>query len=264
MLCRRSESPPPLKPTMLNPLLAYGINTIPSPLQTASTGTMTIVASNQNEDPGNNPVILTQISMDVMVGREACDLTLDVLTFIPPQSWLPGTPTTDGPWQVYPFTPQQGAGAIGVQGLAFEVNAFTVNAKVGNAKVRMTQTSQMGGIQHVPLTVIKAPAGWSDPEFWSPNPVIASGTSATLQWVGLEGAHFTISYLDGRGKNVAITRSGGKPLAAKGVYPGPQDPPLTLEQTTTFNLEVRLVIEPHQPPITATVHTTVTVHPSIP
>jgi YVTN family beta-propeller protein len=59
----------------------------------------------------------------------------------------------------------------------------------------------------------------------------------TLFWSGPQGATYTIEY-SANGQIIDIPKQGDPPLANQGQYPGTQNPPLTLEATTAFTLNV--------------------------
>ena len=245
---------------MFNPLLAYAIDTDPTQLVVKGPATFTVVASNQNADPSSNPVLIDQIAIEIAIGHEARDLTLDLPTITPPMHWNGPTTTTDHRWRVYTFKPESNYADVGAQGLVFSVGQFTVNAQPGSTTVRITQVSQ-AGTQTVDLPLVKAQDTWSQATFWPTCPVIPANSWPTLNWVGPIGAHYSISYLNGAGQEVVIKTSGGEPLAYQGTYPGAGDPLPTLVQTTTFYLNVSLVID-KQPPLKQQQQTTVTVEPS--
>lgn len=245
---------------MFNPLLQYAINSTPTQLEINDPASLTIVANNQNPDPGANPVLVKQIAIGIPLGGNANQLTLTPPTVTGPADWSPPALSAQGDLQIYTFTPNAGAGEVGGEGLVFQISAFTANDQFGCATLRVTQDTEQG-TQKVHLPVVKAPDGWGTAFLKANPPIIQAGQSTTLSWAGPYGATYTISYLDGYGHTVTLPLEGQPAFAAIGSYPASGEPELVLTQTTTFTLNVSLSLG-DQPPLLQTQQANVTVYPA--
>jgi DNA-binding beta-propeller fold protein YncE len=234
---------------MANTLLRYALTTAPFPLQAsaqsgnANIATLTLVATNAT-DKG---VTLQGVIVTLPVGDGAAELTADPKNIgpVPPANWkLAGTQYPKEAVQ-YTFQPI-GDGTVGnQQALTFTFNNVALNRTPGTCEVVVMEGSndcQPPACPTADLYVTKFPNGWGQVSFWVEPAVVSPGGGTTLNWTGPAGATYTIEYYMPQTGIVNVPAAGQPPLASQGQYPGPADPPLQIEQTTTFTLGVNEII----------------------
>jgi hypothetical protein len=207
--------------------------------------TLTVVASNPSADPVKNPVTVQGLSVTLPVGPNASDLTSDATGIGPvaPAGWVlkdtkPGSGTVE-----YVFAPQAGQGVIGKQGLSFVFNNVTTNTQEGTCQITIKEGST--GNPTKALFATKFPSGWGTVSFWLDPANVPFLGSTTLHWSGPAKATYTIQYaLDGQVIN--LPAEGDPPLGSEGQYPAQSDPPLVLDQTTIFTINVDETISGQQ------------------
>jgi DNA-binding beta-propeller fold protein YncE len=227
------------------PLLTYSLATEPFPLQaSAATGglspaTLTIVATNAT----GAPVPLQAVQITIPVGPGATGLTLDPSGIgpVPPPGWPAPTvshPTGAAAWT---FLPPQGGGVIPADGsLAFSLNQVQVNRVPGASQVTVMEGSGGCSPPACPtqaLAVTKFPNGWGTVSFWASPLAVPQGGGPTLGWSGPAEATYQIEYYTPQTGVVVVPAAGQPPFASQGEYP-PATSPLSLQQTTTFTLQV--------------------------
>ena len=139
------------------------------------------------------------------------------------------------------FHPNTGHGAVGSEGLNFVFNDIDINRQTGTVAVEIMEGSNNCQPPNCPtktLDLTKFPNGWGTVKFSAHTRNIPDRVSTRLSWDGPEGATYTIDYYTQQTGVVTVPSTGQPPLSSSGQYPGKNDPPLTLEQTTTFTLNV--------------------------
>jgi hypothetical protein len=230
----------------MDKLLYYIAMTEPFPLQASVEGkpankaALTIVATNNS----GKDVALQGIIVKIPVGTEALQLTNDApdIQHIPPANWDSKDPQYPTGFVLYNFIPQVGYGTLPANSsLNFVFNNIAVNTVTGSVDIHVIEGSGKCIPPNCPtqtLTVTKFPNGWGKVSLFVEPPVISSGGSVSLEWEGPVGATYTIEYYTPQSGIVVIPAAGKPKLANKGKYPGQDDPPLTLKQTTIFTLDV--------------------------
>ncbi|HUI30572.1 MAG TPA: hypothetical protein VLX91_10175 [Candidatus Acidoferrales bacterium] len=231
----------------MTPLLLYSITTNPFPLQASAesgklnVAQLTIVATNSS----GSDVTLQGMMVQIPIGDGATQLTSDVSAIGPvaPQEWTMKTPQYPSGYVQYFFVPPPGNPKLpNNQSLTFVFNGIEVNSSTGSVEVDVTEGSNNCTpdddcpVQKLFLT--KFPSGWGSVSFWAVQPLIQSGGSTVLHWNGPSGATYSIEYYTPQTGIVKIPAEGQQPLSNEGIYPAQGAPPLTLEQTTTFTMEV--------------------------
>jgi YVTN family beta-propeller protein len=227
------------------PILNFAVITDPFPLlASAETGNLnkaklTALATNGT----GSDVVLEGIIVQLPVGSDAPSLTLDsaVIGPVAPPNWtLAITQTPPGLVQ-YIFRPQSGSATLPKgQSLAFVFNNIEVNRTPGTFAVQITEGSGSCQPPNCPVFIThltKFPNAWGQVSFWVNPANIPYQGRTTLFWSGPQGATYTIEY-SANGQIIDIPKQGDPPLANQGQYPGTQNPPLTLEATTAFTLNV--------------------------
>jgi DNA-binding beta-propeller fold protein YncE len=256
----------------MTPLLLYSITTNPFPLQASppsgntNVAQLTIVATNNS----GSDITLQGIMVQIPVGQNAPQLTDDSTDIgpVPPANWNPPQVQTPTGFVQYSFLPQSGCGTLpSGQSLNFIFNNIQVNSSTGPVEIDLTEGSNncIPGV-NCPvqqLFITKFPNGWGQVSFWVDPPNIPFGSNTSLNWDGPSGATYTIQYYDSQRCVIVNIPAQGQPvLSNKGKYPSLDDPPLTLEQTTVFTLNVSDNIEGQQ--YQAQDQATVTVEEPIP
>ena len=234
------------------PILRYALTTEPFPLQASpqsgnlTTATLTVVASN----PTPNPVTLQGLIVTLPIGDDSTDLTPDAASIspIPPANWTLEPNPQGGK---FVFHPNTGHGAVGSEGLDFVFNDVEINRQTGTVAVEIMEGSNNCTPPNCPtktLDLTKFPNGWGEVSFSAEHTSIPYDTSPTLYWNGPQGATYTIDYYTQQTGVVTVPSTGQPPLSNSGQYPGTNAPPLRLEQTTTFtlNVEERIDNQPYQ------------------
>lgn len=219
--------------------LDYAVATEPFPL-VASTDTppkpskLTIVAS--NPDPTKPVTIRKKIIITLPIGTAANELTADAPEDgLAPKNWK-FIQKKDGQHTAnYEFAPDPNHKTITDEGLAF-VFTLGVNMQPGMCLIYITEDTE--NITNV--SVAKFPPGWKPVTFGVKPANIDAGQSVELTWAGPPKAEYTIEYREPPNPTVWLPKDGKTPFANVGKYPGPTDPPLTLEASTTFTIHVDL------------------------
>jgi hypothetical protein len=230
-------------------LLRYALTSNPFPLQaSAQTGspdvaTLTLVATNAT-DKG---VPLQGLLVTLPIGDGAAQLAASATGIgpVPPPGWkLAGTQFPKDAVQ-YTFQPT-GDGTVGSQqSLVFTFNSVTINQQPGTCEVVVMEGSNNCQPPACPtdtLYLTKFPNGWGTVSFWADPPIVPAGSGTTLNWSGPAGATYAIEYYTQQTGLVNVPEPGQPPLANAGRYPAQGQPPLQLEQNTTFYLMVSEVI----------------------
>lgn len=219
--------------------LEYALTTDPFPL-VASTDTppkpsrLTIVASNPNPD---QPVtIRKKIVITLPIGTAANELTENAPEDgLAPKYWK-FIQKKDGQHTAnYEFAPDSDHKVIKDEGLAF-VFTLGVNMQPGMCLIYITEDTE----NLTSLSVAKFPPGWKPVTFGVKPANIDAGQNVELTWAGPPNAEYTIEYREPPNPTVWLPQEGKLPFKNVGKYPGPTDPPLTLEATTTFTIHVEL------------------------
>jgi hypothetical protein len=227
------------------PLLTYSLGTEPFPLQaSAATGglspaTLTIVATNAT----GAPVPLQGMSITLPVGPGATGLTPDPagVAPVPPPGWPAATVSHPPGGAAWVFLAPGGSVTVPAGGsLAFSFNQVQVNRAPGTAQVTVMEGSGGCSPPACPtqaLAVTKFPSGWGTVSFWATPVTVPQGGGTTLGWAGPAGATYQIEYYTPQTGVVVAPAAGQPPFASRGEYP-PVSNPLSLQQTTTFTLQV--------------------------
>ena len=167
------------------PLLTYGLEVNPDPLQAGSRAEMILVMSNASADT----IACRSIQLTFPVGTDATDLADGApVAAKPPPGWTVNTDTSGG---IVTFTAPGGSAEIGGDGLVFAI-VTTANAEPGTATVTLVETAsdsddpprQRSGT----FAVDKFPADFSLGDLTSV-PVdkldIAYGQPAQLNWTAI-------------------------------------------------------------------------------
>jgi hypothetical protein len=246
--------------TGVAPQLAYAVATEPFPIQAGGVATISVVATNPSPDPDGNPVQIEGVEVALPIGDGGSALTADAtgIDAVPPSdAWRLQAGTAAG---VFAFVPVAGGSvAVGAESLVFALQGVSVNSQPGYVD-GFRVLEEHGGSAALPLT--KFPAGWGSVDFWVDPADVASGQSTTLNWDGPAGATYTIEYAAG-GSVVNVPGPGQPALANAGAYPGASDPPLDVQQTTVFTLQVSLTEGDDQYATQAQKTVTVVPHPAI-
>lgn len=227
----------------MQPLLTYALNTTPSPLEVdQQNAILTLVATNATA----NSVTLEGITITIPVGDSdsATALTNNPSSILQtsPTPWTTNTPNPSTGKMTFIFVPIGGKGTTynipANESLVFALTSIQVNAKPGT--ITLTVTENNSATQ--PITLSKYPAGWGNVNF-SVEPIsINAGGEVKLTWNGPSGATYSIQYQDNN-STVNIPAQGESPLGWNGTYPGDNQPPLILDQSTVFTLTVSETIE---------------------
>jgi DNA-binding beta-propeller fold protein YncE len=233
----------------MSTLLRYDLTTNPFPLQASPesgdsiSAALTVVASNPKADPVKNPVTLKGFSIKIPVGPDASELTSNATSIKPiaPSGWTAKDPRKGSGSVEYQFIPDVGQGSVGRQGIAFVLNDIKINTQTGTVEVTIKEGSR--GNPVAKLFVTKFPHGWGQVSFRVDPADIPEGDSTTLHWTGPQGATYTIEYSTPDGEVVNLPTTGQPALGNNGQYPSGGNPPLTLERTTVFTLDVTDTVE---------------------
>jgi hypothetical protein len=227
------------------PLLTYSLATEPFPLQaSAATGglspaTLTIVATNAT----GAPVPLQAVQITIPVGPGVTGLTPDPSGIgpVPPPGWPAATVSYLPGAAAWVFLAPGGSFTVPAYGsLAFSFNQLQVNRAPGDTQVRVMEGSGECSPPACPtqvLAISKFPSGWGTVSFWATPVVVQQGGGPTLGWSGPAGADYQIVYYTPQTGVVLAPAAGQTPFAPQGEYP-PATDPLSLQQTTTFTLQV--------------------------
>jgi DNA-binding beta-propeller fold protein YncE len=227
------------------PILTFDVITDPFPLlASAESGNLnkarlTVLATNGT----GSDITLEGIVVQLPIGSNGNELTLDyaVIGPVPPPDWTLASTQTPPGLVIYAFHPVSGHATMPKgQSLAFVFNNIEVNRKAGSCQVEITEGSGNCTPPNCPVyrtSLTKFPPGWGQVAFWASPANIPYQGNTTLRWSGPQGATYGIEYIAG-GRVISIPAHGDPPLANHGQYPGAQNPPLVLETTTPFTLNV--------------------------
>jgi len=238
----------------MNTLLAYSITTDPFPLQASAVSgastpaQVTVVATNNT----GSDVALQGIMIRLPIGQGSTQLTNDSADIepIPPANWTKPQIQTPAGYVQYSFLPQAGYGTLGAnQSLNFILNKIQVNGQTGVVEIDVTEGSGNCVPPNCPvqkLSLTKFPNGWGEVSFWTTQPpstnpiapIISAGSSIALNWSGPSDAAYSIEFYTPQTGIVNVPPQGGIPLSNEGQYPNQGDSPLTLQENTTFYLNV--------------------------
>ena len=232
------------------PLLRYDVSASGAfPLQASLSGhdpnvvTLTVVVSNPSPDPDKYSVVLQGLIIQLPVGAAGADVTADAdgINPVAPADWkLAATNYSQGFVQ-YVFDPLPGF-VVGGAGLSFEFQRVEINEQPGTCEIVVMEGSndcQPPDCPTVDLYLTKFPAGWGTISFALDPPVANYDDPVTLYWSGPAGATYNIEYYDWQQQTlVTIPAPGQLALASQGQYPAHNAPPLKLDQTTIFTLDV--------------------------
>lgn len=251
----------------MSTLLRYDLTTDPFPLQASpETGnlnqaTLTVVASNPNP---RMPVTLKGLIITLPIGADATDLTVDANDIgpVPPAGWTLHNKEPFTGALKYIFYPDKGESQVKGAGLSFIFNNVELNRQPGIVGIEVMEGSDNCAPPACPtqqLFITKFPNGWGQVQVWTnPDPpLLPPDGSLTLNWAGPDRATYSLQYFTPRDGIVLVPAKGQPPLSNKGQYPPVGDPPLQLDQTTTFYLSVEENIDNQkysaQQQVTATV-----------
>lgn len=246
-------------------LLLYSLLTEPFPLQcSADSGaiiaSLTVNATNNTASDVN----LSAVEIQIPIGIGASELTNDSTTIAPlaPTGWVMQQVTNGRGFSNFIFLPV-GGGTGRVQSdssLDFIFNGIEVNTVTGTVQVSITEGSNGCTPGNCPvsiLSVTKFPNGWGNVTFTASRVNISQGGNTSLNWAGPAGATYQLQFYTLQTGIVNLPPQGAPPYSNQGQYPGFNDPPLTLQQTTVFTLLVSENIQNRD--YSATMQTTVTV-----
>ena len=221
-------------------LLTYTISTSPSTLEiNQQNATLTILATNST----SNPVTISGISIEIPIGPLNTDLTDNAssISQIPPGQWTTNPPNSASGSTTFIFIPTNKAYTLASgDALVFSLTQIQVNKKAGTATLTVTEGSSGSPTQ--PIALSKYPEGWSAMTFVAHPPNLNAGDSVTLTWDGPNSAVYTLEYSKDN-STITIPAPGQSSLGSNGTYPGDNQPPLTLDQTTVFTLTVSQTID---------------------
>lgn len=230
---------------MNSPKLHYAFMTVPSPLQVSppsgalSVATLKIEANNLNPA---TPVTVKAIGIEILVKTSARDEAAAFadngtgITVIPDPNWQLKTSRFDGGRLAYLFTPKSGSAvAVGGETLKFSIGNIPISRAVGSTHFTVKEDAVDGmGVKVIDFT--KWPPKIGAIDFYADPIIIYPGDGTTLHWNGVQGATYTIQYLDGNGNPVHYPETGNLP--STGQYPEPGKPSLVLNHPTSFTLNV--------------------------
>lgn len=235
-------------------VLRYDLTTTPLPLQASpATGSLaiaqlTITATNPNSHPNSNPVNLAGLIITLPVGDDADSLTHDASSIgpVPPSGWNPPIINYPSGQVTYTFQPSAGQASVGGDGLSFVFDNIQINRQTGTVLVQVTEGSNGCSPPNCPtaqMYVTKFPNGWGQVSFWANPANINEGGNVTLNWEGPQGATYSIQYYTPTQGIMNVPAAGQPALASQGSYPGQEDPPLVLDQSVVFTLNVDEAID---------------------
>jgi hypothetical protein len=226
----------------MSTLLTYEINLYPLPTAGRDVQLNLVVTNNSSA-----AIVLQGISIALPVGNAATDITDNVngIVQLCPTGWKACPP------------PQAGAGTMTFLYLPATGNKITVNANdsftltlynvvlneaAGTATLIITEGSSKNPTELLDITTY--PGNWDSIKFSALPANINAGYSVILNWSGPGGAIYNINYIDHLTQTVVnIPASGQSALSNDGQYPGANNPPLTLSESTMFSLQVQQVID---------------------
>lgn len=229
-------------------LLTYDLTTAPFPLQASAasqggepvTASLVLLAQNNS----GSDVQLQGIAIQLPVGTSANDLTEDATSIVPvsPAGWDPPAVNPAQGSMSYVFTPANEDSITLKQGdsLTFVFNGITVNTVSGIMQIMITEYNSICNGANCPVKEIdltKFPNGWGEVTFSSPDPNIAPGDPAFLNWSGPAGATYTIEYYTQETGLVNVPAPNENALANQGQYPD-AGTNFILQRNTTFTLNV--------------------------
>lgn len=232
-------------------LLRYALTSNPFPLQaSAQTGnldvaTLTLVATNATD----GGVTLQGVMVTLPIGNGAAQLAASATGIgpVPPPGWiLAATQNITNAQNImiavqYTFQPTGDGTVASQQSLVFTFNRVTINQQPGTCGVVVVEGSNNCQPSDCPtdtLYLTKFPHGWGTVSFWADPPIVRAGGGTILNWAGPVGATYAIEYYTPQTGVVNVPEAGQPPLANTGQYPAQGQPPLRLQQNTTFYLLV--------------------------
>lgn len=180
--------------TALPPLLTYGVQTHPDPLQITPSGqdptptTLTLVVSNDTQQY----IQCQSLTVSLPVGAYAKDLTLN------PQSLQVSGPAG---WDItqqggqFTLTPQTPAnGRLGPTSVSLTLAQIHVNAEIGTCPLAMTEVTDSGGSRSSDIPLHKFLGELTVGELDADPRVVEPGGTTTLSWSGSAGANYRLVY----------------------------------------------------------------------
>ena len=225
----------------MSTILDYSFTTTPNPLTLGiADGTFALIAANNT----GSSVEIEGVSITIKTGIHEEDLTNnpDQINPVAPSGWKMSDPNISKGSYTFVFTPKSGETTIvpAYGSLVFRLTDIIVTSK-GIAKI-----SVMEGTTDDPtidFSVSKFPSGWGKISFSALPPNLVNSGDVNLNWNGPVKTTYRIQYIDMHTqKIITIPAEGDPPLNHFGSYPGPNDPPLTIDITTNFTLEVEALI----------------------
>lgn len=220
--------------------LTYAIGTEPTPFTEGTTeGILTLMATNNTEQD----VQIEGISFLVPVGLDGNELTNEPkqIALSLPSNWKGNGNAATGAY-IFVFTPHPAPYTVTVgSSLTIVFSNISVNNKKGTVDLTITEGST--GNPTETKTLDKFPAGWGEVFLTATLPEPPNPGNVTLGWGGPVGADYSIQYFDfDTHQEITIPTPGDPPLCYTGTYPGKSDPPLSIDHTTVFTLNVSEVI----------------------
>ena len=219
-------------------LLNYTLLPNPNPLTVGiSNGALTLLVDNPNDED----VELEGITMTIETGKEEQDLTnlpknIDQTL---PEGWTKNKPNESPGKYTFVFMPTSGKTFKfpAHESISFEFTNIII-VKKGLANITITEKRK--GCSSIQLHVSKFPEGWGTVTFSATPPNIINKGDVSLNWKGPKDASYVIKYLDPESQQpITIPKQGGAALGPIGPYPGPNDPSININRTTTFTLQVK-------------------------
>jgi DNA-binding beta-propeller fold protein YncE len=225
----------------MSTILKYSFTTTPNPLTVGlADGIFLLLADNNT----GNSVSLRGISISIKTGTNEEDLTNNPKQINPvaPSGWKMAEPNISPGKYTFVFIPKSGDSiTIPAYGsLIFRLEDINISSD-GAAEITITEGSNNEPIKN--FSVSKFPSGWGKISFSALPPNQVNSVNVTLSWNGPDKANYHIEYLDNSTQRMITIPAPGDPcLSNSGSYPGPNDPPITINSTTNFTLIVEAII----------------------
>ena len=224
-------------------ILDYRLQPDPNPFTVGTTnGQLSLIVANPEQDS----IKLEGIIVTIYYGSEQRALTDEPenieLHF--PQGWKKEDSSISSSNHTFSFVlgPKEGDHMLidGQSSRTFKFTNININNQ-GIAEIKITEGTV--GNPVVQKTVSKFPEGWGEVSFHTKESNATNEANVELIWKGPKKGTYRIEYLDSKTQRpVAIPLAGQAALDSQGSYPGPNDPPLTINRTTTFTLYVTAII----------------------
>ena len=237
---------------MSNTKLNYAVIPNPNPLMVGSTAaSIQVVGTN----PNDFAVEINAIQVTLPAGSEGASLitSIDGVTVSPTKNEAQhgvvlnkNTQNTfgfiakkDDP-NTFKLIKVEAGGTV-----AFTFSNLTISSVKGTSEVTVREITAAApsGLEKK-LKVVKAEAGWFEPQLWASDTTVFGNESVMLHWTGPKGATYSLKYFD-KSQNADINlHLDAKPngIANHGVYPNRQlaspQPLLPLNEDATFTLNV--------------------------